>query len=400
MRSTKTGLASGAAVALLCVSAAGVRAQEAEAEGQAPTRGLSSGVQLSLRLEPGLAVALTEPQSDMTEAGFSQTVKLFLGITPYLQVGPTAAFTTLPAGPAMADAGGAWSFGGGVRVMRPHDAAPGRHGLHAISPWVDADILYVRTGDLDRPGYTAAVGLAIPVDDSRKFWIGPFVRYFQIGQGERMGFDNRDAKVVTIGVSLEVGSGLARRHVHVDEPMPREEVATEPVAAVDEIEPEPRRSDRDLDGVFDDDDHCPDVVGQPETFGCPPYEKVLVQRDKLEVKEKIAFRWDSAELEDSSFAALDDVVRALQDNTAFRVEVGGHASSDGPADHNQRLSEDRAAAVRDYLISHGVAESRVVSKGFSSSEPLESNKTADGRETNRRVEFVIHFIILEDGSTP
>ncbi len=82
----------------------------------------------------------------------------------------------------------------------------------------------------------------------------------------------------------------------------------------------------------------------------------------------------------------------------FRVQIEGHASSEGGDDHNQTLSEKRAEAVLDYLVAHGIAKERLVSKGFSSSVPVATNLTEAGREQNRRVEFVVHFIILNDGS--
>jgi outer membrane protein OmpA-like peptidoglycan-associated protein len=346
---------------------------------------------MSLKLEPGLAVALSNPQSQRTEAGVGQTIKLLFGLTPYLEVGPSAAFTTLPATMSMTDAGTSWALGATARVMRPHDAAPGRAGIYAASPWIDGDAVYVRTGGLDRPGFAAAAGLAIPIDQRRRFWIGPFVRYFQIIQGERTGFDNRDAKILSAGLSLEVSTGLLERK---RAPVPLAVAVTAPPVAEPVLD-----SDRDSDGVLDAADHCPDVAGPVDNAGCPPYEKVVVQRDKLELKEKIAFRWDSARLEDGSLPALGDVVRALRDNPGFRVQVDGHASSEGSDAYNQTLSEQRANAVLDYLIAHGVAADRLISKGFSSSVPIETNRTLAGRELNRRVEFVVEFIILK-GNTP
>jgi OOP family OmpA-OmpF porin len=94
---------------------------------------------------------------------------------------------------------------------------------------------------------------------------------------------------------------------------------------------------------------------------------------------------------------LDEVVRALNDNKGFRVQVEGHSDSSGADDHNQTLSEKRAEAVLDYLAAHGVAKDRLASKGFSSSVPLDTNTTAAGGENNRRVEFVVNFMILNNG---
>jgi hypothetical protein len=73
----------------------------------------------------------------------------------------------------MSTSGTAWAFGGGARLMRPHDAI----GFYGASPWVDADLLYVRTGGLDRPGLATAVGLAVPLDGRRRFWIGQYAGY-------------------------------------------------------------------------------------------------------------------------------------------------------------------------------------------------------------------------------
>jgi outer membrane protein OmpA-like peptidoglycan-associated protein len=362
---------------------------EPETEADAPARGLAPGLKLSLSVEPGFAVALSAPQSDRTDAGFGQTLNLLFGMTRYLAIGPTAAFTTLPSAPSMSTSETAWAFGGGARVMRPHDAV----GFLGASPWADAHLLYVRTGGLDRPGFATAVGVAVPLDDRRRFWVGPYARYFQVVQGERSGFDNRDAKVLALGVSLEVGRGLEPRRPRTGGP------TLEPDAVVMAPLPAPR-SDRDGDGVADAADHCPDVAGAVETAGCPPYAKVIVHPDKLQLVDKIAFAWDSALLGDTSPAVLDEVAQALEDNLNFRVQVEGHASSDGGDAHNQALSEARASAVVDYLVARGVARDRLIAKGFSSSVPAGTNRTAAGRMTNRRVEFVVDFIIIKEGNTP
>jgi outer membrane protein OmpA-like peptidoglycan-associated protein len=161
--------------------------------------------------------------------------------------------------------------------------------------------------------------------------------------------------------------------------------------------PEP---DRDGDGVSDAADNCPDVAGPVENSGCPVYQKIVVLPDKLQLKEKIAFAWDSARLDETSRPVLDEVAQALKDNLNFRVQVDGHASSDGDDAHNQVLSEDRASAVVDYLAMRGVARDRLSSKGFSSSVPAGTNLTAAGRVTNRRVDFVVDFIIIKEGNTP
>lgn len=71
------------------------------------------------------------------------------------------------------------------------------------------------------------------------------------------------------------------------------------------------------------------------------------------------------------------------------LSVEGHTDSVGGEEYNQRLSEQRGAAVRDYLTQHGMAAVSVSSKGFGKGQPVATNETATGRQQNRRVEIVI-----------
>jgi outer membrane protein OmpA-like peptidoglycan-associated protein len=344
---------------------------------------------VSVKVEPGVAIPLTSPQSEIYGVGGGQSAKLLFGLTPYLDVGPTASFLLLPASEQGATGGTAWAFGAGLRLKRPHDA----ESFHGISPWLDADALYIRTGPLNRPGFDAAVGLAVPIGESRSFWIGPFVRYMHVIQGERPGFDSSDAKVLTLGVSFEAGPGLERK------PEPAVPCPAAPPAEVKTVTKEVYSCpDADQDTVPDNVDHCPEVSGPMDNWGCPNYQKIVVKKDKLELKEKLYFAWDQAKLEDASFPTLDEVVLALKDNKGFRVQIEGHTDSTGGDDHNQTLSEKRAEAVLDYLAAHGISKDRLISKGFASSVPTDTNSTAAGRENNRRVEFVVYFIILNEGS--
>jgi outer membrane protein OmpA-like peptidoglycan-associated protein len=377
-----TATTTGAALLLLapCVYAA-----EYNTNGQA--RVSAEAGDFSLKVEPGVAIPLTSPQSEIFDIGGSETIKALWALTPYLDIGPSATFVSLGAEQA-GEPGNAWAFGGGLQLKRPHDA-PDDDAVFAISPWLDVDALYVRTGDLNRAGFAAAVGLAVPVNDSRSFWIGPFARYFQILQGDRATFDNDDAKILSLGVSLEWGSG-ARRQAQV--------VVPEQFRPVSDTPPVFACPDRDTDGILDNVDQCPDVAGPIENRGCRTYQKIIVSKEKLELKERLYFAWNQATLQEVSYPVLDEVVLALQENKNFRVQVEGHTSSEGGNDHNQTLSEQRAAAVLDYLVAHGIDKSRLVSKGFASSVPTDTNTTAEGRDNNRRVEFVVNFIILDEGT--
>ena len=184
------------------------------------TTGIASA-DVSIKLEPGVAIPLSAPQSDSFDIGGGQALKAMFGITPYLDIGPSASFLFLPSATPLAESGVAWGFGGGLRIKRPHNSR-----TSGVSPWIDADLLYVRTGDLNRLGFDVAVGLAFPVDAARSFWVGPFVRYHQTLNSERAGYDTRDAKLLIAGLSVEFGSGVERKAapppppVRVFEPAP------------------------------------------------------------------------------------------------------------------------------------------------------------------------------------
>jgi outer membrane protein OmpA-like peptidoglycan-associated protein len=79
----------------------------------------------------------------------------------------------------------------------------------------------------------------------------------------------------------------------------------------------------------------------------------------------------------------------LNANPKMKVAIHGHTDSDGTDALNLKLSEDRAKAVRDHLVSQGVAASRLSHKGFGSTKSIAENITAEGRAKNRRTEFVI-----------
>ena len=347
-------------------------------------------VELGVRAEPGIAVPLTAPQTPRFEPGGVISLKGYLGLGRYFDVQAGISFVGLPAavGTVPATTGTAWSDSLGLRLKRPHDEDPGRGVWARASPWIDADALYVRTGGLDRFGVTVGAGVSFHLETRRNAWLGPFVRYMDIVQPRRQGFDSGDARVLLVGVGLEIGSRSRHRLALAFSPAP---------AQVDECPSCPilGASDRDHDGLSDAVDNCPDVAGPVENRGCPVYRRVIVRPDKLELSEKIMFAFDKADLEAESYPLLDEVVQALKDNKGFRVQIEGHTDSTGPREHNQTLSEQRALTVLAYLRDHGVASERLSYVGFGESAPTDSNQTVAGRENNRRVDFVVHFKILD-----
>lgn len=105
--------------------------------------------------------------------------------------------------------------------------------------------------------------------------------------------------------------------------------------------------------------------------------------------DKVYFNADSATLRSESFQALDSLFSFLQINKKFVIEVGGHTNSIPSDEFCKKLSEKRAKAVADYLISKGIEDYRIKYKGYGKFIPIASNRTKEGRLLNQRVELKI-----------
>ena len=103
----------------------------------------------------------------------------------------------------------------------------------------------------------------------------------------------------------------------------------------------------------------------------------------------IYFATSSAKILPKSFPVLNEAVAAMLRYDTLRVQVEGHTDDTGPDDANQKLSEERAASVRQHLVAKGVAAERVTSVGYGETRPVGDNKTNEGRAQNRRIEFRI-----------
>jgi OOP family OmpA-OmpF porin len=103
----------------------------------------------------------------------------------------------------------------------------------------------------------------------------------------------------------------------------------------------------------------------------------------------IFFDLAKATLRNESFPELDRVVKYMNDNPSMEIEMSGHTDNIGTEQANNTLSQDRADAVKNYIVSKGIAEARIVSKGYGKNKPLVSNDTEENKQLNRRVEFTI-----------
>lgn len=106
--------------------------------------------------------------------------------------------------------------------------------------------------------------------------------------------------------------------------------------------------------------------------------------------QNIQFKFDSSELTEESYPTLAQIASILKDNPTWStLKVKGHTDSTGPESYNKILSERRAQAVKDYLVSQGVSASVVSTEGYGEGQPIATNDTAEGRKANRRVEFEV-----------
>jgi outer membrane protein OmpA-like peptidoglycan-associated protein len=195
----------------------------------------------------------------------------------------------------------------------------------------------------------------------------------------------------------------------------------------------PMLADTDGDGVRDGDDLCPRLVGSLKNHGCPegyPHpalaslgltpesagrrdtvvqvDTVVVERlvrDTVVVTQLVEkpvvgrpmilpglfFEFNKATLLPEAEALLEQIAQWLQQNPTVRVEVRGHTDSVGTDEQNFRLSQLRAEAVRDFLVSRGIAPERITAIGLGRTQPIDTNGTSIGRTRNRRVELVFRY---------
>lgn len=153
--------------------------------------------------------------------------------------------------------------------------------------------------------------------------------------------------------------------------------------------------DRDRDGLADGTDQCPDapetVNAYLDTDGCPDTKpsRVEVTGNAIVIHQKINFATGKDTILPDSFPVLDDVAQAMRDYPKVKVEIGGHTDNTGDDAKNQKLSKERADAVFEYLLAKGILATRMVTIGHGETQPVDTNRTEEGRGNNRRVEFLI-----------
>jgi len=144
--------------------------------------------------------------------------------------------------------------------------------------------------------------------------------------------------------------------------------------------------DKDGDGVLDKDDLCPDVPGTAANKGCPEVTEA-VRKTLNDYAKTILFDTGKATIKFESGEILQNIADILKEYSYANFNVEGHTDSVGSEKLNQKLSEERAQSVVDYLVENGIDRSRLKPAGYGESKPLMPNTTRDGRNRNRRVEI-------------
>jgi OOP family OmpA-OmpF porin len=161
--------------------------------------------------------------------------------------------------------------------------------------------------------------------------------------------------------------------------------------------------DSDGDGVSDFFDKCPGTAQgtKVDGSGCDlPRDttpkvtvvKQVTEEDRRIVREAIQnleFETGKSSIKPSSYASLNRVAELLKAK-GFSLKLAGHTDNVGTEANNMRLSKDRAESVKQYLVDRGANPSRIEATGYGESQPIASNKTAAGRQKNRRVEFTLY----------
>jgi outer membrane protein OmpA-like peptidoglycan-associated protein len=158
--------------------------------------------------------------------------------------------------------------------------------------------------------------------------------------------------------------------------------------------------DNDGDGIPDKNDNCPQEYGVSSNNGCPETEEskqLLKQKLQNELTaiasntaENLAFENGKTVILLKSYPSLDQLADFLNLHSNLKITIIGHTDNVGNPALNIKLSKDRAEAVKSYLTKNGVPAKNLSTQGFGSNKPIADNKTPEGRQKNRRIEFTIN----------
>src|SRR6185436_2636305 len=126
-----------------------------------------------------------------------------------------------------------------------------------------------------------------------------------------------------------------------------------------------------------------------EEFAEPFTVTVMFEPARSYRLDNVYFDFGKYTLRPESYTELDELVNYMKWRENERIEIAGHTDNIGNASDNQKLSQQRAEAIREYLIKKGIKGSRIAAKGYGSTDPVADNLTYEGRQQNRRTEVRI-----------
>jgi len=189
-----------------------------------------------------------------------------------------------------------------------------------------------------------------------------------------------------------------------DDGVPDQQDACPDIAGIKTNDPATNGCPGDTDGdtIRDDKDACPNEKGSadpdPTKNGCP--KAVRVTETEVVILQQVQFDTGKATIKPVSDPLLNEVAGVLNEHPEItKIEVQGHTDDRGAKALNTKLSQSRADSVKDALVKRKVDAARLVSKGYGPEQPIGDNKTEQGRQANRRVQFVILEKKMKDGST-
>ncbi|HYP74796.1 MAG TPA: OmpA family protein [Polyangiaceae bacterium] len=314
----------------------------------------------------------------------------------------------------------------------------------AAGLWASAAGGVVFTGNLVRSGVDAGLGWDLLFNRGR-LGIGPMVGYLHIFESDDSPRPT-DASVLIFGVHMELFADRSRsggsRDSDGDGIENSVDACPESPEDFDEFQDQDGcpESDNDRDGITDaldkcplvpedldsyqDEDGCPDpdndsdgipdtedlcpneketVNGYADHDGCPDVEQVRVVGEKIVLDEQVLFETNLSEIRPESNKLLERLVNLLNQHPEYsKVSVDGHTDERGSDELNQRLSEERAKSVMNFLVAHGVSADRLSARGFGASQPRIDRGDPLAYALNRRVEFHVtreHVAVPRDQAT-
>ena len=131
------------------------------------------------------------------------------------------------------------------------------------------------------------------------------------------------------------------------------------------------------------------TLGPDEIYTEPFKVNVKFEPAKTYTLDNVHFDFGKATLRPESFGELEELITFLKNKDNIKIEIGGHTDNVGKEEDNLRLSQQRADAIRNYVVKKGIVTTRIIAKGYGATQPIADNDTDEGRQLNRRTEVRI-----------